>query len=204
MTHPALAAADLAVRLREPDAPLVIDVRSAAEFAAAHLRGSYNVPLPLLAEHAQEFAQRMGAVDGAAGLAHGGVVLVCQSGRRAGQAHGVLDAVGLQDAAVLDGGIAAALGSGLDVVRGSGPWAMDRQVRMAAGTLVLTGLAVGRLVSPRGRLLSAAIGTGLTWSALSNTCGFAAILSRMPWNRSVPEPTRDSVVRSLPVPRTGR
>ena len=49
---------------------IVIDVRSAAEFVNMHIRGSYNVPLPLLSEHTEELAARLGSR----------VVLVCQSG----------------------------------------------------------------------------------------------------------------------------
>ena len=55
---------------------VVIDVRSAAEFESIHVRGSYNVPLPLLSEHSDELAARLGPR----------VVLVCQSGVRAEQA----------------------------------------------------------------------------------------------------------------------
>ena len=40
---------------------VVIDVRSAAEFESMHIRGSYNVPLPLLSEHTDELAARLGS-----------------------------------------------------------------------------------------------------------------------------------------------
>ena len=42
----------------------VLDVRSAAEFESMHIRGSYNVPLPLLSEHTDELAQRLGRSRG--------------------------------------------------------------------------------------------------------------------------------------------
>lgn len=198
MTHPTLDGTALAARLDGPAAPLVIDVRSAAEFASVHIRGSYHVPLPLLAEHTEEFARRMG-VDDADGT---GIVLVCQSGQRAGQALGLLDAVGLSGAAILDGGIAGARDGEIELVRGAGPWAMDRQVRMAAGSLVLTGLIAGRLLSPRARLLSAAIASGLVYSAASNTCGLAAVLARMPWNtRVAADPSLDGALAALPSSR---
>lgn len=201
MTHPTLDATTLAARLDGPAAPLVIDVRSAAEFASVHIRGSYHVPLPLLAEHTEEFARRMG-VDDTDGTEGAGVVLVCQSGQRAGQALGLLDAVGLSGAAILDGGIAGARDGEIELVRGAGPWAMDRQVRMAAGSLVLTGLIAGRLLSPRARLLSAAIASGLVYSAASNTCGLAAVLARMPWNtRVAADPSLDGALAALPSSR---
>lgn len=198
MTHPTLDATTLAARLDGPAAPLVIDVRSAAEFASVHIRGSYHAPLPLLVEHTKEFARRMG-VDDTDGT---GIVLVCQSGQRAGQALGLLDAVGLSGAAILDGGIAGARDGEIELVRGAGPWAMDRQVRMAAGSLVLTGLIAGRLLSPRARLLSSAIASGLVYSATSNTCGLVAVLARMPWNtRVAADPSLDGALAALPSSR---
>ncbi|NED18048.1 DUF2892 domain-containing protein, partial [Streptomyces sp. SID9913] len=62
-------------------------------------------------------------------------------------------------------------------------WAMDRQVRLAAGTLVLLGLVLDLLVHPAFRFLSAGIAAGLVFSAVTNTCGMAAVLARLPHNR---------------------
>src|SRR6476661_7216491 len=74
---------------------MIIDVRSAAEFESVHIRGSYNVPLPLLSEHTDELAARLGSR----------VVLVCQSGVRAEQARQRMATVGLDTAYVLTGGV---------------------------------------------------------------------------------------------------
>jgi hypothetical protein len=59
---------------------------------------------------------------------------------------------------------------------------MERQVRLAAGSLVLAGLAAGQRW-PRARLLSAGIAGGLVFSALSDTCGMARVLAKLPHNR---------------------
>jgi rhodanese-related sulfurtransferase len=162
-------------------APLVLDVRSAAEYDAIHIRGSYHVPLPTLAEHTDELAGHLAGGDP--------VVLVCQSGVRAEQARRHLAAVGLSQARVLSGGVSAFAAAGGDVVRGRQAWALERQVRLAAGALVVAGLAAGRLISPRARLIAAGIGTGLTVSALTDTCAMGAALARLPWNRDRNEPT---------------
>lgn len=169
---------------------VVIDVRSAAEFESLHIHGSYNVPLPLLSEHADELAARLGSR----------VVLACQSGVRAEQARQKLAASGIGAAHVLTGGVPGFAAAGGDVVRGGGRWDLERQVRMAAGSLVLVGLAGGRFVSPRIRALAGVIGTGLTFSAATNTCAMGRALSAMPWNRAADEPTRESVILQLPVP----
>ena len=59
---------------------------------------------------------------------------------------------------------------------------MERQVRFAAGSLVLAGLALGTRYRPA-RWLSAAIGSGLVFSAATDTCGMAALLARLPHNQ---------------------
>ena len=166
----------------------VLDVRSAAEFESMHIRGSYNVPLPLLSEHTDELAERLGAR----------VVLVCQSGVRAEQARQRLGTAGIGSARVLTGGVPGFAAAGGDVVRGAQRWDLERQVRMAAGTLVVGGLLAGRFVSPKLRLLAGAIGTGLTFSAATNTCAMGNMLSKMPWNKTAAEPTAESAIRQLP------
>ena len=174
--------------LEDPDDLIVIDVRFAAEFEALHIRGSYNVPLPLLSEHANELAERLGKR----------VVLVCQSGTRAEQARTRLGGAGIASAYVLTGGVPAFAAAGGDVVRGRRRWDLERQVRMVAGSAVVLGLAGGRFVSPKLRVLAGGIGAGLTFSAATNSCAMGAVLAKMPWNRVAAEPTRESAIQSLP------
>jgi rhodanese-related sulfurtransferase len=168
---------------------VVIDVRSAAEFESMHIRGSHNVPLPLLSEHTDELAARLGSR----------VVLVCQSGVRAEQARQRLAASGIDTAYVLTGGVPGFAATGGDVVKGRDRWDLERQVRLAAGSLVVLGLAGGKFVSPRIRTLAGVIGAGLTFSAATNTCAMGQAISAMPWNRAAKEPTRESAILTLPV-----
>lgn len=168
---------------------VVIDVRSAAEFESMHIRGSYNVPLPLLSEHTDELAARLGRR----------VVLVCQSGARAEQARHRLGRSGMDTAYVLTGGVPGFTAAGGDVVKGRDRWDLERQVRLVAGSLVIVGLAGGKFISPKIRMLAGAIGTGLTFSAATNTCAMGQAISAMPWNKAAKEPTRESAILSLPV-----
>ncbi len=170
---------------------IILDVRSGAEFESMHIRGSYNVPLPLLSEHADELTERLGQR----------VVLVCQSGVRAEQARQRLGGAGIETAHVLTGGVPAFAGAGGSIVRGIQRWDLERQVRLVAGTLVVTGLTCGKFLSPKFRLLAGAIGGGLTFSAATNTCAMGKVLAAMPWNRTAEEPTREAAILQLPVPR---
>ncbi|MGP9034834.1 rhodanese-like domain-containing protein [Glutamicibacter mysorens] len=161
-----LAAGDSAVA--------VLDVRTPAEFESVHIPGSYNLPLDLVAEHAHDVTRKLAKQ----------IVLVCQSGTRAGQAQQKLADLQIESGSVLDGGISAWEKSGGEVVRGTQRWAMDRQVRMTAGSLVLLGFIGSKLASPKLGYLSAGIGAGLVYSAASNSCAMASVLSKMPWNKA--------------------
>lgn len=163
---------------------VVVDVRTPAEFEAEHIAGSYNVPLDLLQEHTQDLVERLG----------GHVVLVCQSGSRACTAQDRLAEAGFTSAQVLEGGLSAYAAAGGAVVRRGSRWSMDRQVRLTAGSIALAGAVASQLGPRRLGLVPAAIGAGLSWSAVSNTCAMAAVLAKMPWNRAVEQRPAEAVI----------
>lgn len=165
----------------------VIDVRNPAEFESAHIPGSHNIPLPLLSAHTVELAARL----------DDGVVLLCQSGVRAKQAHERLAAAGLQGGQVLTGSVADVEKAGGSVARGRQVWDMERQVRFAAGSLVGLGLLAGRVASPKFRVLAGGISGGLVFSALSNTCAMGKALAYLPWNQGASEPSWEDVQANL-------
>lgn len=151
----------------------ILDVRTGGEYAAAHIPGSYNVPLDTLGEHVRDLA----AVEHP-------VVLVCQSGGRATQAHGKLVDAGKDTLHILEGGMARWESSGGDVVRAvSDRWPMDRQVRLVAGSLALVSVLASLFV-PKAKWIAGGVGAGLAYSAASNTCAMAAVLAKLPYNRS--------------------
>ena len=178
---PTIDAPTLAERLGDttsPD-PTLIDVRTPAEFEAGHIPGAVNVPL-------DELKGSLG--DLRAVLQDHDVVLVCRSGQRAGQAQEALRGVGLGHSKVLTGGLVGWEATGGDVNRGRQAWELERQVRLAAGSLVAAGILASR-VAPRAKWLSGAVGGGLVVAALSNTCVMGMALARMPWNRRGARPT---------------
>ncbi len=62
---------------------------------------------------------------------------------------------------------------------------LERQVRIAAGSLVVIGAAVGQFVHPGGFGLSAFMGAGLVFAGLTDTCGMGMMIAKMPWNRAL-------------------
>ncbi|MDH4168698.1 MAG: rhodanese-like domain-containing protein [Acidimicrobiia bacterium] len=175
---------ELRVRLEDDPSLQLLDVRSGAEFESAHIPGSVNVPLDALTRVGHEIADTDGTF-----------VLVCQSGGRADQAHTHLRAAGKDHLMVLDGGITAWQHADGPLNRGTQRWAMDRQVRLVAGSLVLTGIAVS-LALPQAKWLAGAVGAGLTYSAVSNSCAMATVLSKLPYNQG-PGCDIDAVVAQL-------
>ncbi len=69
------------------------------------------------------------------------------------------------------------------MVRGKKTISLERQVRIAAGTLVLVGSALGAFVHPYWIGLAAFAGAGLVFAGVTDTCGMAMFLARMPWNQ---------------------
>lgn len=167
--HPAQAAS----RLQDYT---VIDVRTPGEYASGHLPGAHNLPL-------DQLPTALPTLQSAA--ARGDLLVVCASGARSSQACAALAEHGIA-AATLTGGTQAWTEQGHDVHQPSGArttWGMERQVRLAAGALVLTGLILAFLVHPAFQLLSGGIAAGLVFSAVTNTCGMAAVLAKLPHNR---------------------
>ncbi|WP_175408328.1 rhodanese-like domain-containing protein [Streptomyces sp. TRM64462] len=159
----------------------VLDVRTPGEYATGHLPGALNIPLDRVAHALADIRHA---------AAHRDVLVVCASGARAATACRLL-ADGGVTAATLAGGTGAWAAGGHDLHRPQGAprrtWAMERQVRFTAGLLVLTGLALGLLVHPAFQLIAAGVAGGLVFSALTDTCGMAVVLAKLPHNR--PRPT---------------
>jgi hypothetical protein len=76
----------------------------------------------------------------------------------------------------------------LPVVRGKKAISLERQVRIAAGSLVLLGVIGSLLIHPYVIGLSAFVGAGLLFAGITDTCGMGMLLARMPWNRNVGQP----------------
>ncbi|MGW0283343.1 rhodanese-like domain-containing protein [Streptomyces sp. NPDC003236] len=155
----------------------VIDVRTPGEYAGGHIPGALNIPLDQLGRAVPDIR---------AAAERGEVLVVCASGARSENACRTLAESGVHTATLAGGtGAWAAQGNDLDRPEGGtrATWGMERQVRLTAGSVVLLGLALGEFVHPAFRLLSAGIAGGLVFSAVTNTCGMAAMLAKLPHNR---------------------
>ncbi|MBA4018437.1 MAG: sulfurtransferase [Pirellula sp.] len=153
----------------------LIDVRTPAEFRELHVAAARNIPLDRLdpstlrAETGGERAKPL--------------YVICRSGSRGKQACEKLAAAGYSQVINVDGGTLACEQAGLPLVRGKKAISLERQVRIAAGTLVFVGAVLGLLIHPFWIGLSALVGAGLIFAGVTDTCGMAMCLARMPWNQ---------------------
>jgi rhodanese-related sulfurtransferase len=152
----------------------LLDVRTPAEYESVHIGGSYNVPLDTLGEHAAEIREDVDAA----------VVLVCQSGARSRQAEEALKRVGMPQLHVLDGGLNEWIAAGKPVRRGRERISLERQVRIAAGALAAAGGLLAVKAHPRFGLLSVFVGGGLVFAGVTDTCGMARLLAKLPYNQA--------------------
>jgi rhodanese-related sulfurtransferase len=162
-----------AQRLVQQPSTLVLDVRSPGEFETSHIDGAVNIPVDRLDPHLREIVAAGG----------GTTVLVCQSGGRAEQAAGKLTREGKQDLVLLAGGMNAWEAAGAPVNRGEVQrWALERQVRLVAGSIVFLAVVLSIWV-PALKWVAGAVGFGLVFAAVSNTCMMGMLLGKLPYNR---------------------
>ena len=149
-----------------------IDVRSPSEYGAGHLPRAVNIPVEQVEARLDDLQPDLP------------IVLVCQSGKRARMVAGLLEPC-RKDVTVLEGGTAAWKAAGHPVVANTvARWSLERQVRLIAGLLVLAALILSFTVSRYWLGLAAFVGLGLTFAGATDLCPMAALLVRMPWNRS--------------------
>ena len=156
----------------------VVDVRTPVEFRSVHASMARNVPLDTLDPQSLMSDRHADSTEP--------VYVICRSGARSTKACEKLLAAGYPQVVNVDGGTDAWEQAGLPVVRGKKAMSLERQVRIVAGFLVLLGALLGFFVHPYFIGLSAFIGAGLMFSGMTDTCGLAMMLAKMPWNRVAP------------------
>jgi len=109
--------------------------------------------------------------------------LICQAGSRSEKACEKFQQAGFSNVVSVAGGTLACMDAGLPLVRGQKRMSLERQVRIAAGSLVLLGVLLGFFVHPALFGLSGFVGAGLVFAGITDTCGMGMLLAKMPWNR---------------------
>lgn len=153
----------------------LIDVRTPAEFREIHASIAQNVPLDSL-DPDRVMTARNGSADQP-------LYLICRSGTRSAKAYKKFADAGYTNVVNVEGGTAAWEEAGLPLVRGKKTISLERQVRIAAGALVLIGALLGMFVHAYFAGIAAFVGAGLIFAGITDTCGMGMMLAKMPWNQ---------------------
>ncbi|MFO0791207.1 MAG: rhodanese-like domain-containing protein [Pirellulales bacterium] len=165
----------LAERWKAGEKCELIDVRTPSEFREVHVEFARNVPLVQLDPDTVMRARN--------GSTSEPLYVICLKGGRSQQACEAFIKRGYTNVVSVEGGTAAAENSGLPLVRGKKSISLERQVRIAAGSLVIIGVILGWQVHPALYGLSGFVGAGLLFAGITDTCGMGILLSKMPWNK---------------------
>jgi rhodanese-related sulfurtransferase len=171
---PTISVQELAQKASSGSEIDVIDVRTPVEYREVHCSYARNFPLESLAPTTVA-AQRS---DNDQPL-----YVICLSGARGEKACAAFAAAGITNVVNVTGGTRAWDAAGLPVVRGKKAVSLERQVRIAAGSLVLAGSTAGYFGPEYWIGLPAFVGAGLIFAGITDTCGMGMILAKMPWNQ---------------------
>ena len=158
------------------EAVTFLDVRTPAEFTRVHAVGASSLPL-------DQLDPTVLASKGLSGSEP--IYVICHSGSRSVKACEAFLAAGFESVFSIEGGTAAWETAGLPVERSKGGTiSIERQVRIAAGLLVLLGALLALLVHPSIVLLCAFVGAGLIFAGITDSCAMGLLLMKLPWNRT--------------------
>jgi rhodanese-related sulfurtransferase len=153
----------------------LIDVRTPVEFEEVHAEPACLMPLDSL--------DPKGIIEARNGSRDEPLYVICRTGSRAKQAAEKFREAGFSNVFNVEGGTLAWEAAGLPVVRGKKMMSLERQVRIAAGSLVVIGTALGAFLNPWFLVIPAFVGSGLVFAGVTDTCGMGMMLAKMPWNQ---------------------
>lgn len=153
----------------------IIDVRTPVEFREFHATTARNIPLDRL-DPDEVMQQRNGSADEQ-------LYVICRSGARGAKAQKMFQDAGYESVVNIEGGAEAWAANGLPVVRGRKAISLERQVRIAAGFLVLVGAILAAFIHPYWIGLPAFVGAGLMFAGITDSCAMGMLIAKMPWNQ---------------------
>jgi len=152
----------------------ILDVRSAMEVSQTRIENSINVPIDMITAKIGELSQ-----------SKQNYLVLCHSGNRAAMAADMLMQSGIHNVKVIEGGIARWEKEKLPVIKGQGGISLERQVRVIAGGLVLTGVILAYLVNWGFIFISVFVAGGLVYAGLTDNCLMGMLLMKLPYNKNL-------------------
>ena len=147
-------------------------MRTPVGFVEVHVPQAKNVPLDELKTGSLQLAKDQP------------FCLLCHSGQRATKAAGKFTQAGYSQPVIVEGGTLAWIAANLPVTRSSVKViSLERQVRMAAGAIVFTGVLLAHFVNFNFIWLFGFVGAGLVFAGITDFCGMGLLLAKLPWNQ---------------------
>jgi rhodanese-related sulfurtransferase len=187
MSVSTISPADLTQLFQSGKSIDLIDVRTPVEYREVHVEFARNIPLDQLDPQA--------VVQARNGTANDPLYVICKSGGRARQACEAFQKAGYANVINVEGGTLACEQTSLPLVRGKKAISLERQVRIAAGSLVFMSSTLAWFVHPAFVGMSAFVGAGLIFAGITDTCGMGMVLARMPWNQVAHPPAETCSTR---------
>lgn len=153
----------------------LIDVRTPMEFQTVHSKYARSIPLDTISPQA--------VIDSRTTSGDAPMYFICKMGGRSAKAAQQLLDAGHSNVINVTGGTDAWVAAGLPTVRGKKSVSLERQVRIAAGFLVLIGAVLGFFVNKNFIGISGFVGAGLMFAGITDTCGMGMLIAKMPWNK---------------------
>lgn len=153
----------------------LIDVRTPVEAREMHIAFSKLYPLDAL--QPEQVKEELDLNEEQT------LYIICQSGTRSKQACKQFENAGIMNICFVEGGTKAWDEAGYELIRGKKGISLERQVRIAAGFLVVLGISLGFGIHWSFYGISAFVGCGLMFAGITDTCGMAIMLAKMPWNK---------------------
>ena len=157
----------------------VLDVRSVAEYRSGHIPGAQLIPIESLSADAFEQAFKRPTLGREETL-----YITCHAGPRALKAAERLQQAGYPNVLLLEGGTRRWQQLGLPLERYGTTLSLERQVQIAAGSLLALKVFLGFSVHELFFALAAMIGIGLIVAGANRWCGMTRVIARLPWNRT--------------------
>jgi rhodanese-related sulfurtransferase len=154
------------------DSIQLVDVREYPEYASGHIPAAKWIPLGKLQKQIDELDRSKETI------------LMCLSGKRSAQAQHVLRSHNFAKVSHLNNGLQSWKQSGGALHKeAKAPWSLERQVRVAAGSLIVASVLLATFIHYGFIGIAGVVGAGLIFAGITDWCGMGLLLAKMPWNQ---------------------
>lgn len=163
----------LSLAEKDPQVKL-LDVRSFLEFNQTHIKDSINIPIDMLSTKIDDLSK-----------GNNKYIVFCLAGNRSPMAADMLIQAGLHGVKVMEGGLVQWRKEKMPVIKGDGGISLERQIKLIAGILILTGMLLSLFAHPWFAVIPIFVSCGLIFAGLTDNCMMGMLLMKLPYNKKL-------------------